>query len=121
MKVKRRSDRVKALDTVNSYYNDVDRLEGILEGAVLNLMVHMLELCRGHVFRFKGKTLVEHHFTEARLQSLLRDPMVVVKPAWERDNSPETLWLDFADWPLEVQLSAVKEVHTALLAEIEIS
>lgn len=119
-KVKRRSDRVKAISMANDLYRYYDHTYDDLHFVAETLMVNMLELCRGKSFKFADLDLVADSFTEAKLVSLCKDPRVLVKAPWKNDVGSD-VWLDFADYIPSVQAKALKEVRDKLVKEIDIS
>ena len=111
---RKRTDRIKALDAINSLWNKYDETcENIWQDAV-SLMAHMLELVPGKKFKPDGKKMTggTYGFTAIRLASLERDPVVEI-------SDGET-WFDFADMPWEMQRSAISEVRDKLFAGVEL-
>jgi len=118
MATRKRTDRVKALDAINTLWNNYDeKCDGIWRDGV-SLMAHMLEFFPRGTFEFDPKKCTWHCFLKAKLNVFDRDPVVEVET---NDGIPvDHVWVDFADVDVETQRNAIAEVGEALFKGVEL-
>lgn len=113
--VKKRTDRTKALDAINTLWNKYDETYDNLWRDAVNLMAHMLEFMPKHQFRFGKDGIMLKHlgFMSVTLNSRKKDPIVLVRNEGLVDS-------DFADLPVLLQHAAIAEVKEALFKGVEL-